>query len=456
MDSETKTEADGKQVTENDTDSTYSESDESEELNRVQIKLPLELELDAIANAILQTQQKSKMNCIVERRRAEEFVDAPAKTVKLPFGLNIQSDPKQQKVTGEKILIMCESGTEQKNTEDNDEVEHIRQIVVPLGAVPLQFGPRGPQFPLTHLPHQMGPAPQSQMTQPRPDHQMPFEQFIKRGPFVMSEAQFRQQQEQSHAPPQFIPQLRVDSRFMPQPQQQFQGPQQQFQMPQNQFQMPQHQFQVPPPQFQPPQQHQQQQFQPQHFQQQPQVQVHQLPPQPPIPAQMMQAPRPEQPEVRIQLRRVQIPIREMNLNEDVMQHRQEEQEGEQQPQLQIQQLPLAVALQRAGITPDDLRNIQRIAEEKIHEELRQFVSDESSESDSDNDSSSSEEQQDSHQDGQQEQQPQQNIQAQILQMGRAGFGRSLINPVRIPVPMMQVVQDIQQQENQEGERPHCK
>lgn len=39
-------------------DSSFSESNEAEELNRVQIKMPLELSLSDIANAILQQNQK--------------------------------------------------------------------------------------------------------------------------------------------------------------------------------------------------------------------------------------------------------------------------------------------------------------------------------------------------------------------------------------------------------------
>jgi hypothetical protein len=53
------------------------------------------------------------MNCVIERRRAEEVVDAPSKTVQLPFGLNLTTDPKKQKVTGERMAIICESGAEE-------------------------------------------------------------------------------------------------------------------------------------------------------------------------------------------------------------------------------------------------------------------------------------------------------------------------------------------------------
>jgi hypothetical protein len=50
------------------------------------------------------------MNCVVERRRAEELIDTPAKIMQLPFGLNLTSEPKKQKVTGERISIFCDDG----------------------------------------------------------------------------------------------------------------------------------------------------------------------------------------------------------------------------------------------------------------------------------------------------------------------------------------------------------
>lgn len=48
------------------------------------------------------------MNCVIERRRAEELVDnAPKMT---PFGFNFNSEPKKR-VTGERMAIFCESGS---------------------------------------------------------------------------------------------------------------------------------------------------------------------------------------------------------------------------------------------------------------------------------------------------------------------------------------------------------
>lgn len=45
---------------------------------------------------------RSRMNCVIERRRAEELVDnAPKMT---PFGFNFNSEPKKR-VTGERMNI---------------------------------------------------------------------------------------------------------------------------------------------------------------------------------------------------------------------------------------------------------------------------------------------------------------------------------------------------------------
>lgn len=48
------------------------------------------------------------MNCVIERRRAEEVVDTPARA--MPFGFNFNAEPKK-KITGERMAIFCESGS---------------------------------------------------------------------------------------------------------------------------------------------------------------------------------------------------------------------------------------------------------------------------------------------------------------------------------------------------------
>lgn len=441
----------------------YGDSEETEEMQqKYPGKIPLELDLSELAAALLQNNKKSRMNCVVERKHAEEIVDSPSKTVALPFGMNLTTDPKKARITGERISIFCEGGNENKDQdsaknnnrdeddEDVEDVESIRPMFIPFQRAPIPFGAIPQRFPLTHMPQMMDPMMAA-----------------------------RQQQEQQHG-------------FM--------------------RQMP-----PPPPPFQ------------------------QLPMRPPMPPQEMQAPHPEQQRiVRIQFH--QIPIREMiHVANDVpqqisiqqqqpqapvqqqqqpqaqqVQQQQQPQSQQQQSQqrqefpfFQIQRMPLGLALERAGITAEDLNNIQRLTENRINEEFRLLAneSDEdenSSEDDDDNDNEAPAAAQNNQQQSkpqQQSEQQQQNaerqarmqdipmpIQRLILQplpeqprdtmtppmpdqpmqrlpMGHPGWGRSLAQPVSIPVPMMEAQNDMSAQDDQssssssaqtaeESERPH--
>lgn len=51
------------------------------------------------------------MNCVIERRRAEEMVDNTPKMT--PFGFSFNAEPKKR-VTGERMAIFCESGNGMK------------------------------------------------------------------------------------------------------------------------------------------------------------------------------------------------------------------------------------------------------------------------------------------------------------------------------------------------------
>lgn len=222
-------------------------------------------------------------------------------------------------------------------------------------------------------------------------------------------------------------------------------------------------------------------------QQQQQQKVHQLPNfERPIAQQIMQQIREQeqersedQPEVRIHLRRIQLPgpIGDIfpflrNINNDVKNNNNKD-SSEEAPRsgIQVQQMPLAIALQKVGITADDLRNIQRMAEERFQHEIRELVSDDNESDDSDSDSDSESDSVQSEEDTENGMQSvtasqtrssdesqsnqelheasaasqQQNEQAleekpQILALGRSNFGRSL-NPVLIPVPMTQLADE---------------
>lgn len=250
------------------------------------------------------------MNCVVERRRAEELVDAPAKEMALPFGINLMSDPKKQKVTGERIAIVCESNTEPREEERNTEPEvHIRQFIVPIqrpAQLPIPYGrmPDPQMGPMTHMPLRMDSAPP--MNQVQPPQMMPPQMgphpFIRQ---LIAQAQAAQAAQQR--PP-----------------------------------VPQQMMQAPPVQ-------------------EPQIRIFRMQNEP-----EMQAP----PQIRIQLHRIAIP-EQMRAPEQVLESSEEQQP--QQPRLQVQQMPLNEALQRAGITPEDLDNIRKIAEEKFQQEMTRFM-----------------------------------------------------------------------------------
>lgn len=145
-------------------ESSESDDDSSDEEERtpIHIKLPLQLDFDELAGALMEKNQRSRMNCIVEKRKAEEVVDHQPKTVRLPFGLNLTTDPRYEHVTGERMAIFCESGDEQRPAPREEETMMVQPIIVPLGGSmgPIQFHGGN----LQHAPPQMRP----QLPQMRP------------------------------------------------------------------------------------------------------------------------------------------------------------------------------------------------------------------------------------------------------------------------------------------------
>lgn len=123
----------------------------------VQIKLPLELDFDEIVGALLEKNQRSRMNCVIEKKRAEEVMDHQPKTLRLPFGVNITTDPRFEHVTGERLSIVCESGHDERRAPSP--AEQMQQQ--PSMMMPMPMGAN----PMTHLPSMMGPPP--------PPHHMP-------------------------------------------------------------------------------------------------------------------------------------------------------------------------------------------------------------------------------------------------------------------------------------------
>jgi len=175
-----------------------NESDEEDRVTPIHIKLPLQLDLDDLAGAIIDKNQRSKMNCIVEKKRAEEVVDHQPKTVRLPFGVNLTTDPRYEHVTGERMVILCESGSLQRHTqpqpqpEEQEETIMIQPVVIPYGPVsPFQ----------THMPQQMRPQMPQQQAMPMPH---PMETLRPPMPEPMVHHQ-PQPQSQSQSGPSFPP-----------------------------------------------------------------------------------------------------------------------------------------------------------------------------------------------------------------------------------------------------------
>ncbi|CAH0546946.1 unnamed protein product [Brassicogethes aeneus] len=147
------------------------ESDNSYENNddeKIRFKLPLQLDFDDLAGALIDRNQKSRMNCVVEKKRAEELVDHQSKTVRLPFGVNLTTDPRLERISGERMAIFCESGHFQsaqpqpqpQTNEDNDDEDEQDTIMIQPVMIPIPHS----HYP-THMPQQMASMPQQQQPQ---------------------------------------------------------------------------------------------------------------------------------------------------------------------------------------------------------------------------------------------------------------------------------------------------
>lgn len=55
------------------------------------------------------------MNCIIEKKKAEEIVDEQAKSLPPLLGINMTTDPRYLHFTGEKMAISCDSGNDHRH-----------------------------------------------------------------------------------------------------------------------------------------------------------------------------------------------------------------------------------------------------------------------------------------------------------------------------------------------------
>jgi len=142
----------------------------------IQIKLPLQLDFDELAGSLIEKNQRSRMNCVVEKRRAEEVMDHQPKTVRLPFGVNLTTDPRYEHITGERMAIFCESGNEQRHVpmDQQQQQQQMTPVLVPIPIhhpvpVPVHFHPgmgphQRPQGSMAPHPHpNMIPHPHANM-----------------------------------------------------------------------------------------------------------------------------------------------------------------------------------------------------------------------------------------------------------------------------------------------------
>lgn len=172
----------------------------------VQIKLPLELELDEIVSALLEKNQRSRMNCVIEKKRAEEVMDHQPKTLRLPFGVNITTDPRFEHVTGERLSIVCESGQDERQAPNQaEQMQHQPSMMIPI--------PMGAN-PMTHLPSMMGPPPPPHHMQHPHPHQgpIPLAMIARINADIDNQLQLQEQQQiEEHIIPifqQLLPELR--------------------------------------------------------------------------------------------------------------------------------------------------------------------------------------------------------------------------------------------------------
>lgn len=201
----------------NEYDSDDSDDDSSEEQDRIpiHIKLPLQLDFDDLAGALIEKNQRSRMNCIVEKKRAEEVVDHQPKNINLPFGVNITTDPRYEHVSGERMAIFCESGNMQRNADpqqrDTEDTVMIQPIMIPIPpsnyATHMNMQQQGPPHPMPPMmnmmqQHQQPMHPMEQMRPPMPHPMMmmpPPQQQQS-----LQDQQQQQSQQQSHLPPSAV------------------------------------------------------------------------------------------------------------------------------------------------------------------------------------------------------------------------------------------------------------
>jgi hypothetical protein len=98
----------------NNKDKDSSEEDNSnsgEDSSDSLFKFPVELNLH---EHMFERNHRSHMNCIIEKKKAEEIVDEQSKPLPPLLGINMSTDPRYLHFTGEKMAISCDSGNDHR------------------------------------------------------------------------------------------------------------------------------------------------------------------------------------------------------------------------------------------------------------------------------------------------------------------------------------------------------
>ncbi|KAK2722625.1 uncharacterized protein LOC136034561 isoform X2 [Artemia franciscana] len=128
-------------------------------------RMPLEFLFDDLFADMSENNHRANMNCFVEKKKTDEMEEQAAKDLLLPFGLNFTTDPKFIRTTGEKMMVVCESGSDHINSRGPSMPYLPFEGPLP-GPLPIMVGPMPFSF--------NGPIPQEPM---RPNHppQIPIE-----------------------------------------------------------------------------------------------------------------------------------------------------------------------------------------------------------------------------------------------------------------------------------------
>lgn len=135
---------------------------DDDEFPPVHIKLPLQFDFDEIAGTLIQ-EARSRVSCVVERRRADQVLDGPNNN-----SIDNTTDSRYQRLSGERVAILCESGNPQQ---EQQEQEMLTPIIIPLGTVqvPLQNQEPNPGYHQyqVHTQYQVPDMQQLPLSDPR-------------------------------------------------------------------------------------------------------------------------------------------------------------------------------------------------------------------------------------------------------------------------------------------------